>query len=699
MSPIPTSSTRLWNNAAPLTGWWPKLSPTGRYLAYGNGHVWVIDLQTGHTFNAGSGWAGSGNTAQCPAGAWMSDREFALVSEAGLDRAIKLVDVVTETARDPGIPTATWPARVSRTAIYGRQAPDPNNWQYFRDGQSLTMDPALGRLAFDPIPTPNNVLMLAQPDRGWCGVLIDGLTGLLIRELPAVTAYGRQFDGPDGCYVAYPEAGLGAKALIIDGPAGVQRIELPFDQGMPALVWVKGVLWVWSVVWGGHNEQCFAFGRPIGESLGICIEMPNLDLNVAYDETQDRFILAGYAYGSPQYPPAYIEAHAVPATAARSTLAEHITPFTWPIVSPPAGRPLGVWSFNGRGNIGDGADRSGTKPILEGLGLNPDGSPWLRAENWDRLLAIWTSRWDSAPAMQYYPTADRIRLLARGYRCAAIEQELVDLYQAQRAANSQDFWPIEHRLATEIARQHGAPLIVYSDHPYVKNAAGDRVGEFDLLPVAEDWRAEGIGVICHPNMYPTERDANWEMANLVLPMLGQLAAAGFPVMLCLALYDQNKAWWPLREIAKKLNACIGLPVLGVELVGWGERASDPELDAWLDEWGTALLAAIAPFDRTLWPAWHPIPPPVVTPPIVVTPTPDPSPVPPAPHEGHNVPTVPIVIGTAAAAAAAAAALIIKHRHDVEQAIETGEAAIGDEARKNRKEREAMAKPDDPSTEG
>src|SRR6185295_18546449 len=32
-------------------GWWPSLSPDGRYVSYGNGEVWISDLRTNQTYN------------------------------------------------------------------------------------------------------------------------------------------------------------------------------------------------------------------------------------------------------------------------------------------------------------------------------------------------------------------------------------------------------------------------------------------------------------------------------------------------------------------------------------------------------------------------------------------------------------------------------------------------------------------------
>ena len=627
-------------------------------MAFGNWNVRVVDLVTNQVQDFGQGWPGG----------WLSDTVIGITDEpaTGNDnyrRQFAEGDVLTglRTAR-PDIDIDTVPLTAAKGHIYGanpklRGAEDV---VFYRDGIAIDTS-AAGRVALAPNVTRKNVLHLAQPDRGWAGVLVNGLTGNVIRQLPAVTMYGRAFDGPDGVYVSYP-AGAGlAGATIINRPDGSEvtvpgpPMDVSDSSGIGVLVWVDGVLWIFHQVWAGTNDQCFAFGRPAdGDGqLGICVEMPNLDLDVQFDPVARTFTLVGYAYGTEHYPASYLEAiTGVSIDTPRVKLMDQVTPFDFPIQIPTLGTRT-VWCFGPGGEVGGGDDPAGD--VIEGIGLWKEGEkgylthhanePWLAQRNNtpERLRAIWTSRWDSEHALKFY-TEDQIRLLAQGYLCGDIEADLVAKYQAAKAAGSDDFWPIEEAIAKHVSRRTGRPIIYYSDHGKVRLPNGDENGRFDLKPALAQARADGYPVVAAANLYPTEGDLAWETEWMTGPMLRDLgdlpatdtepAQAAYPVMLVLAAYTQGRKWRP-RNVAKKLAACVGLPCIGIAVFGIERPDSFPDWFPWARRWLAALLAAL-PATEPAWPS-KPVHLPTPTPTEPVKPVPaDPGPG--QVHHGDTPPT-------------------------------------------------------------
>ena len=78
----PTTPTSVWN-ASSANGWWPNLSPDGKYVAYGNwGDSFVTDLQTKQTWNFKDP-VDLTVSHRCLGGAWIKPDTLSFVCEFG----------------------------------------------------------------------------------------------------------------------------------------------------------------------------------------------------------------------------------------------------------------------------------------------------------------------------------------------------------------------------------------------------------------------------------------------------------------------------------------------------------------------------------------------------------------------------------------------------------------------------------------
>ncbi|HEY4503451.1 MAG TPA: hypothetical protein VJC14_03415 [Candidatus Paceibacterota bacterium] len=73
--------TSTWNPTQTGNGWWPRLSPNGRYVAYGDWpESWVTDLQTGQNYNLGTpADLANDPSHSCLAGEWITPTKLTYV--------------------------------------------------------------------------------------------------------------------------------------------------------------------------------------------------------------------------------------------------------------------------------------------------------------------------------------------------------------------------------------------------------------------------------------------------------------------------------------------------------------------------------------------------------------------------------------------------------------------------------------------
>lgn len=78
-----TSPINVWRPTLTTNGWWPRLSPDGRYVAYGNwGESWVTDLQTGESRDLRNPADLAGIEHRCIAGQWITPTKLTFTCES-----------------------------------------------------------------------------------------------------------------------------------------------------------------------------------------------------------------------------------------------------------------------------------------------------------------------------------------------------------------------------------------------------------------------------------------------------------------------------------------------------------------------------------------------------------------------------------------------------------------------------------------
>jgi hypothetical protein len=559
------SNITSWSPSQP-NGWWPQWSPSGRYLAYGNWHLYVTDMHTGETWDTG--------LVACPSG-WASDTVVGGAVEIGGNnlREFYLCDITTRTITKQPMASTTGPNKIVGETIVGVTpgGDNPAHMTYYRNGQLVSNQDGQGWFGWDT-NTPDGRHFLLSDSRNWQAVIIDAEAGHEVRRFPGVAPnmFVDFIVGPDGFYLTHQHG-----PMLLFRPNGSSETiptVVPDGRGWeggPTLVFAHDELWIWTALVLGANEQSFMAGRRLGDAQPILLPGGPGQISVVYDETRDVFCVAG------QDTRGTLTAYAaVPRTTARTDVTSRITPFDYPI--PDTGWPRGLgWGYlggtlNAPGNVSSGDDHGTSRPILEGIGVNNDGTPWIRPQDESRLLAIVVSPRDDA---KYKTNRDAARA------------EVVAL-----------------------ANRSGAAVLVYDDHPYTApDANGNFHGAYDLWSEVEWYRQAGCAALVGLQVYPSEGNANWQVQYWHEPDCAIAQQKGFSVVLIQAAYQQS-AKWMYKDIAAMLNATDALAVrhpavVGTMMFGWERNAQRPkELNDWLLKRERMLTQRRQdPCDRTRWP--------------------------------------------------------------------------------------------------
>ncbi len=413
-------------------------------------------------------------------------------------------------------------------------------------------------------------------------------------------------------------------------------VALPTDgwYGDGVVAYRRGEPWLWTMCTGGPNEQVFAYGRPMdGDPRGIFIEMPSLNLQAEYDPATDSWTLAGSAmgnHGTPDYQDGVLHiVTGVPAGSPRTTIAPLLTTFDFPIRLPD--EVADVWTFGDdvTGTIGGGsrADR----PNRQGIGLWPDGKPWLDLDR--PILGVWISPYDAQQGLRMFRDEAHFVELIKAYRVEAIGAELLAGYREQRAAGGWNFDALEERIAIEVCRRTGCSLTIYDDHVMqeVPGSEGTRYRP-ELLARAFGLQRQGLGVVMAIRTYP-DGQAGWSFEDCARALAAGpneftdqsgRPKTGFdwlqmlepenqpmPVVFTLARYTQHGNWAP-TGVARRLEEMVRTGqhagVIGYDVFGVGRGGESAEWNAWADRWLQALLAR-ARGDVGRWPTTPTAPPP------------------------------------------------------------------------------------------
>jgi hypothetical protein len=223
-----------WSPSQP-NGWFPKLSPTGTHVLYGNQHVYCADLGTGQQRDLGPGYNWG----------WVSDTEFLYSGATGPPHVLYRVEVgvwtPTSIGADPHLPVGNWIA-ASPTNHWGCVLQTPNRVVF--DNAVIASGGGSGGLA------------LAGT---WLVTWFNGKlrvwnNGVVHRDIIPPAGNAELAIASDGT-VAYTVDGV----AYLNTPANSnENVSLGIVEGSPVLAFRDGTLWLWTLNQTGTTLN----GRP-----------------------------------------------------------------------------------------------------------------------------------------------------------------------------------------------------------------------------------------------------------------------------------------------------------------------------------------------------------------------------------------------------------------------------------------------------
>lgn len=291
-----TAPINTWAPTLTTNGWWPRLSPDGRYVAYGNwGESWVTDMQTGQNYDFRNPADLAGISHRCIAGQWITPTKITFVCESsnlsGDNMYRYEVDLASatpapiRTADDTSLVAGSqfvardghWASWIANASM--RLAKDN---QLVATGVGGTMDIS-GNLMVHSCTTANNSLCLRTG---------TSITRTYNAQVPVSQA------AITDAYIIY--GGYGPIRGIT--PTGVDtnlRLSTSYSEGggksagimngsSAQVILVNGAYWVASSAWGAGGEYIFL--RPWGSTNTIVVAAGAASLDVAVSGT--NFVIA-----------------------------------------------------------------------------------------------------------------------------------------------------------------------------------------------------------------------------------------------------------------------------------------------------------------------------------------------------------------------------------------------------------------------
>ncbi len=288
-NPIPTGGTNVitvptstWTPPQTANGWWPALSPDGRYVAYGNwGESWVTDLTTGQTWdfrNPPDLTVGH----RCISGHWIRSDTLTFTCESD--------DLPRDNFYRYEVTVGQWtPVRTAdNTALVGNndfRAQDGHWVSWLASGFRLAKDnQVLATGAGGAISLSGNDVVHACDNNNTtiCVRSASGPTKIYTSRVPIFNT------ATNNGYVMYggygPIRGITPQGTDVDLKASPSSI----NEGVGRIVLVNGTYWVITSAWNDTNGYIFL--RPWGDKSIIAISASAAYVSAAYNN--GNFIVA-----------------------------------------------------------------------------------------------------------------------------------------------------------------------------------------------------------------------------------------------------------------------------------------------------------------------------------------------------------------------------------------------------------------------
>jgi hypothetical protein len=607
-------------------GWWPKLSPDGQWVAYGNGVVRLMNLTSGGTRILTTGTQNDGVGAEWCAG-WLDHTTVAVMRQmVGNNRQLRF-ESVTGAITKPAFPT--WWAFFTAANNHVMAAvpsmwlsPNPgNNQRFMLDGIDVTPADPTGAITF------NGTFYgyFSTESIGYPYVVRD-LNGVELIRFPTTTDnrtfslwFPKIFTDPIG------DPWICSSDSVRDVRGHIYPLA-PNERNGGCLTWRNGECLVWSAyiadtytaVGVPFSNTSWVIGRPLADchnpaAPGIVVEgMWQSDLQVVAGAT--GWVVAGFNGGGTLGVPAgTTTVTTVPFDTPRTIVPRIVVPPVLPVLLD-SQRPVHTSSMDGTAL---GSVR---------WGVDIEGGRWA----WDLYQA-------GKPAkMLFHDLRD------------PLDRQFVDEYGALIYERKGDpsSTPIS---TTTLQALSGAGIICYHDSNGVYTVMDGETEIYPHITLVQSLRAKGIdAVIGHQGYFHTNlTDTFWYLEE----GLKRYTEANIPCAVIRPGYCGNTGTgfpWPLRDIQiinhGETDLINRYPVVRFDCVFGLDR---PQPDAaWTRTFFRTRCQLTGPSPWPLPVVRGPVAPVVLPlPPVVVVPTPPPpSWVPRPSHTGRNAAIVSAATG-------------------------------------------------------
>ena len=269
-------------------GWWPSISPDGKYVAFGNwGDSFVLDLGSGETtpqwnFNNPPGLP-SGDDTNCLAGQWLSNTKLMFVCEIGSQGQGGFYRYEVTVGEWIPKKMADSPSVVIGSMIRAQDG----HWASYLPASRITKD---GQLISSSniggaISLSGDVLVHACTNDNQSICVRNGTT--LTKTYPAKTPM--HLTDVESGYIAY--GGYGPIHGITPTGTDLDLTVVPWRwENLGKLLLVNGNIWTVTTTWDSVNEKGYVLLRPWGSKKTLAVDAPAVHVDVVYKD--GKFIIA-----------------------------------------------------------------------------------------------------------------------------------------------------------------------------------------------------------------------------------------------------------------------------------------------------------------------------------------------------------------------------------------------------------------------
>lgn len=333
---------RTWSPTHTTNGWFPKLSPDGRYIAYGFWETHLTDLTTGVETQLRPPLSIDGQSRRMNPIGWLNATTLIAVTELGPPQVLS-IDVTTGRITDLNVPNY-------EGASFGNA--DAGSWGVYlatADGRNayctVNGQPFHPELQQYGCAVSGRHVLTADKSQNY--EIMHFVDGTLMRRLPSdnkfrVNAHGDIVTGYYGTLKCYP-----FREGFVDATLTPWRREEP-----GAAVRVNGDLWLWTATDDDDAGRMLILGRRLGETMPIILwDFPSVHTDVVWNG--EHFLVAGNSDKGA------LQVRWVSMDAAREPLPTRtVVPIT-----PPVALPVPVQTTPLAIAITEWAPESGTAPV------------------------------------------------------------------------------------------------------------------------------------------------------------------------------------------------------------------------------------------------------------------------------------------------------------------------------------------------